>query len=577
MDKDIHKIMELVGNKHRYVIFVIIMNLIIWINVSVVNYSLAFIETKPEVSYTDGSETKNTKLNYEICEKFNYTVTKDYKYSIITDFKDGTECNKLKNSLIGTFHSLGVLLGNFLFQVIPAKIGYKNLLVYFHYIHAVLVLITIFYKNYYYFQVLNCVIMFVTKIMLNTSLVISNEIIDFKYKSLISSFINSGNGLGGMFYVLMYFLIEDWRYVFVVSVCITAISGIIIHIFYHESMAYLLINKDYERFYNTLLYISKKNNRIKEFEEEINKNEEFKQCLEQLKSYTLPDKNEKESENKKEDIKVIEVESQNSLKKQKKLNLQKSGQSDELSQIKDNTTNRNAENKTELKELKEIKETNNEVKLSNEKTTKKIKGSFFQLFKYPSVRYIAIILSVGWFCNSTLFYGLVIGIKTLKGSQYRNTAILYVCDFCAYNVSGFFSNSKLGRKISLQIFTMGYGIFCLIMCFTFDYNKNVVVGFYFCARLSMICAFCVYYTYAFESYPISVANIGYSLNSATCSLAGIIIPFIIEYLKEKYVFLIYGIFGVVCTGLFFFLKETRGMPRADNIKEIEEELNNEQK
>lgn len=336
MDKDIHKIMELIGNKHRYIIFIIIMNLIIWINVSVVNYSLAFIETKPEVTYIDEGEVKNTKLNYEICESFIYNVTKDYKYSIITDFEDGTECNKLKNSLIGTFHSFGVLLGNFLFQVIPAKMGYKNLLVYFHYIHAVLVLITIFYKNYYYFQVLNCVIMFLTKIMLNTSLVISNELIDFKYKSLISSFINSGNGLGGMFYVLMYFLIEDWRYVFVVSVCITAVSGIIIHIFYHESLAYLLIKKEYDRFYNTLLYIAQKNNRKKEFEEEIQKNEEFKKCLEQLKSYTLPDKNENNSEKNKEEDKKSVAESQNIEETQKKAIIQKTERStDEMLRMKE--------------------------------------------------------------------------------------------------------------------------------------------------------------------------------------------------------------------------------------------------
>ena len=122
------------------------MNLILWMNVSVVNYSLAFIETKPEVIYQDGRKMISKKLNYEICDKYDYIITKDYKYSIITDFKDGTECNKLKNSLIGTFHSFGVLLGNFLFQLIPAKMGYKNLLVYFHYIHAVLILICIFYK-----------------------------------------------------------------------------------------------------------------------------------------------------------------------------------------------------------------------------------------------------------------------------------------------------------------------------------------------------------------------------------------------------------------------------------------------
>ena len=560
MDKDIHKIMELVGNKHCFVIFVIIVNLVIWINVSTINYSVAFIEAKPEVMYKDNGQNITTKLNYEICDKYEYIVTKDYKYSIVTDFKDGTECNKLKISLIGTILSFGVFLGNFLFQVIPSKIGFKNLLVYFHYLHAVLLVITIFYKNYYYFQVLNFIIMFLTKIMLNTSLVINNELVDLKYKSLISSFINSGNGLGGMFYVLLYFLLEDWRYVFIVGACISLVTGIIIHIFYHESLAQLLIKKKYNEFYNALLSIAKKNNRVKEFEEGISQNEEYKKCLEQLKSYTLDEKNEKELE-KSEDKKITKNDEN-----------QKTTKNDELLQIKENSTNRNNEKQNEVNQS-----TNSQKNLINVKSPKKIKGSFFQLFKYSSVRYTAIILSVGWFCNATLFYGLVIGIKTLKGSQYRNTAILYLCDFCAYNLSGLFSNSKLGRKLSLQIFTFAYGIFCLVMCFTFDYNKNVVIGFYFCARFSMICSFCVYYTFAFESYPISVANIGYSLNSATCSVAGIVIPFIIEYLKEKYVFLIYGIFGVVCTGLFFFLKETRGMPRADNIKEIEEEMLKEQK
>ena len=560
MDKDIHKIMELVGNKHCFVIFVIIVNLVIWINVSTINYSVAFIEAKPEVMYKDNGQNITTKLNYEICDKYEYIVTKDYKYSIVTDFKDGTECNKLKTSLIGTILSFGVFLGNFLFQVIPSKIGFKNLLVYFHYLHAVLLVITIFYKNYYYFQVLNFIIMFLTKIMLNTSLVINNELVDLKYKSLISSFINSGNGLGGMFYVLLYFLLEDWRYVFIVGACISLVTGIIIHIFYHESLAQLLIKKKYNEFYNALLSIAKKNNRVKEFEEGISQNEEYKKCLEQLKSYTLDEKNEKELE-KSEDKKITKNDEN-----------QKTTKNDELLQIKENSTNRNNEKQNEVNQS-----TNSQKNLINVKSPKKIKGSFFQLFKYSSVRYTAIILSVGWFCNATLFYGLVIGIKTLKGSQYRNTAILYLCDFCAYNLSGLFSNSKLGRKLSLQIFTFAYGIFCLVMCFTFDYNKNVVIGFYFCARFSMICSFCVYYTFAFESYPISVANIGYSLNSATCSVAGIVIPFIIEYLKEKYVFLIYGIFGVVCTGLFFFLKETRGMPRADNIKEIEEEMLKEQK
>ena len=58
-------------------------------------------------------------------------------------------------------------------------------------------------------------------------------------------------------------------------------------------------------------------------------------------------------------------------------------------------------------------------------------------------------------------------------------------------------------------------------------------------------------------------------------VAGVVIPFIIEYIEEKYVFLIYAIEGVVCTLLFLFLKETRGKEREDNIKEIEEEIKKE--
>ena len=553
--------MELVGNKNRFTIFIIIMNLVLWINVSVLNFSIAFIETKPKVAYMKDSELISEKLTYDICDKYDFIIKEDYKYSIITDFGDGTECNKLKISLIGTINSIGILLGNFLFHIISGKFGYKNILFTFHIGEAVCLLISIFWKNYYYFQVLNCFIMFFTKSILNSSLVINNEVIDLKYKAIISSFVNSGLGLGGMFYVLMYYLLKDWRYVFIVGVCITAISGILIQIFYHDSFVRSLTNKNYDKFYSDILYIAKRNGREKEFLEGINNDPKYKECLQKLKEYTLnsDDKNNKEQK-KVGGTDVIQV--------QNKVNIEAEQKNPETSEVL--VLNKKTEKNETTPNLK-----TEEVNKNTPETKKQIKGSLLQIFKYGSVRYILIILSVGWFCNSTLFYGLVIGIKSLKGSQYRNTAILYLCDFCAYNISGLFSNSRLGRKISLQIFTLGYGVFCLVMFLVFDKNKDVVVGFYFCARLSMICGFCVYYSFAFESFPLSVATYGYSF-AATCSaLAGVVVPFIIEYIKEKYVFLIYAIEGALCFLLFFFLKETRGKEREDNIKEIEELLNKE--
>ena len=250
MDKDIHTIMELVGNKNRFTIFIIGMNLFLWINVSILNYSLAFIETKPKVTYIKDGNEITEKLKYDICDKYDFIIKEDYKYSIITDFEDGTECNKLKNSLIGTINSIGILLGNFLFHMISGKFGYKNILFIFHICHAIFLLVSIFWDNYYFFQVINCFVMFFTKCILNSSLVMNNEIVDLKYKAMISSFVNSGLGLGGMFYVLMYYLLKDWRYVFIVGVCLSAISGIIIKIFFHDSLVQSLINKDFDKFYN---------------------------------------------------------------------------------------------------------------------------------------------------------------------------------------------------------------------------------------------------------------------------------------------------------------------------------------
>jgi len=550
MDKDIHTIMELVGNKHRFTIFIIVMNLVLWINVSVLNFSLAFIETKPKVTYKKDGQATTEKLTYDICDKYDFIIKEDHKYSIITDFEDGTECNKLKISLIGTVNSIGILLGNFLFHIISGKFGYKNILFIFHIGHAVFLLVSIFWDNYYYFQVINCFVMFFTKCILNSSLVMNNEIVDLKYKAMISSFVNSGLGLGGMFYVLMYYLLKDWRYVFIVGTCLSAISGVIIKIFYHDSLVQSLINKDFDKFYNNLVYIAKMNGREKEFNEGIVNDEKYKNCLEKLKGYTNEESNKETVVKYSKKDKMVTTQT---VEIQQRMATESSHKS--ADKLISSTKSNNSENSVETK--------------------KEIKGSLLQIFKYSSVRYICIILSVGWFCNSTLFYGLVIGIKTLKGSQYRNTAILYLCDFCAYNISGFFSNSKLGRKLSLQIFTLGYGIFCLVMFLVFDKNKDVVVGFYFCARLFMICGFCVYYSYAFESYPISVATFGYSFNATCSAVAGVVIPFIIEYIEEKYVFLIYAIEGVVCTLLFLFLKETRGKEREDNIKEIEEEIKKE--
>jgi len=50
-----------------------------------------------------------------------------------------------------------------------------------------------------------------------------------------------------------------------------------------------LVDKDYDKFYNDILYIARKNGREKEFLEGIEQNEKYKSCMGKLKEYTMKD------------------------------------------------------------------------------------------------------------------------------------------------------------------------------------------------------------------------------------------------------------------------------------------------
>ena len=619
MEQDIHELVSLAGHRNKYQAFIVGIVFLIWVNTSVINYSLAFLESMPEITHVveeNGSQTlKAETLTYEICDE-DYDVKQRYEHSAFTDFNDGTECHQLKVSLIGTVNYIGSTIGNIFFGSISNLIGMKRHLVVYHILYSVFLVVGIVFKsNYYVFQLSNLIAQYACKSLINASLVLSGEIIDYKLKTITNGLINSGLGIGGMFYVLMFLLIKKWYYVYIVSIGIALATALIIQIWFYDSMKECLLNKDFEKFMKNIKYIAKKNGKLKEFEEGI-KTEKYAVILERLKSYTiqtekikaLGDGNENKPEDKNNEIHIETENSEKSPKKEKESpekekespeNSEKSPEKEKESPENNNynITKENIDNKKESQSQRQLltihknksqnksekseKETveASSRKLPNEninqKKAKQAKGSCLDLIKYPSIRYKFLLLCLFRFCNGTLFSGLAIGLKSLKGNLHRNTAILYLVDFFGYNVSGFASDSCLGRKGTLQLLTGCYGVFSLIMFFCFNINA-VVLTFYFCTRFCIMCAFSCYYTLAYETYPLSVASIGFGVNTGFNSFAGMLVPFVIEYMEDRYVFLMYGIFGVVCFCLFFFIPETKGKPIPDNIKEVEEAMQKEE-
>ena len=130
MQNTITKLVVLAGNQHKFQYFIAVMCFLYWFNFNMLGFSLAFLENVPMVSYFDkeNNETVVESLDYDICdwEKDKYTIVETYDYSWIINL--GIECEKLKVSLIGTFVSVGMLLGAVLYSYITKFLGQKKAL-----------------------------------------------------------------------------------------------------------------------------------------------------------------------------------------------------------------------------------------------------------------------------------------------------------------------------------------------------------------------------------------------------------------------------------------------------------------
>ena len=130
MEEEIAQLVALAGNKNRYQYFIAFLCFLFWVNLTVLAFSLGFLENKPLISYYDAEKNETTveSMEYDHCDwdKSNYTIVETYKFSWVINL--GLECEKLKVSLIGTFTSIGALLGAILYSSFTKRFGAKKVI-----------------------------------------------------------------------------------------------------------------------------------------------------------------------------------------------------------------------------------------------------------------------------------------------------------------------------------------------------------------------------------------------------------------------------------------------------------------
>ena len=207
MDEKIEKIISLVGNENRYQYFTLIIIVFLWINCNFIAIVLPFIEREPIINYIDSKGEKhfNVTLTNEICSETGgiYEVVESFDYSWVQEY--GIECNNVDIGLISMFAFIGNTAGGFVFSFITKFLAHKTILIVSSFGFCLGVFLCTIVTSYTYFYfLLFCEILIgmFGNCLCYSSLVVAQEIVSNKKRSIFSSIINIGYSLCGIIYLL---------------------------------------------------------------------------------------------------------------------------------------------------------------------------------------------------------------------------------------------------------------------------------------------------------------------------------------------------------------------------------------
>ena len=517
-DEKIEKLLSLAGNENRYQYFALCVFLFLWMNCNFLAPVLPYLEREPIISYVDENGiTQKTSLTNEICGK-EYEIIERFGYSWVSEFN--IECDQFMIGLIGVFTFIGNTLGSMAFSFVPKFLSHKNILIYSSIFFSINIYIMTFVNSIKYFYIIFICLLFnglFGNLLCYSSLVVSEEIVSSRRRSLFSSVINTGYGFCGIMYSFIFMYVQNWRYDCYILIGLSLLTGIIIWLFIYDSPRSYIDNKDMETTLKILEGVAEFNGMKEQFLKEI-ETEEIKKLIKDINDYNI-------------------------------------GKEEELDEINNEDDENNNKDRNDLL-----------VKKQKKKQGEKI--TIFSSLKYPSLRYKFLILCVLWFGTRATSNCISLYSKALPGNYYFNIIFLFIFESVAYNVSGLLINIKsLGRRGTLwSQYLIITTIFLLLSFLNFSIPVELFLNF--CARFCAAAIELVYWTYTLEVYPTPVRSLNFGVNVTFGNIGSILAPMVYEYMPSWMFLFVFAVLSIFHSILLIFLPETEGKPMAETIEEL---------
>ncbi|KAM8881613.1 solute carrier family 22 member 13-like [Synchiropus picturatus] len=206
-------------------------------------------------------------------------------------------------------------------------------------------------------------------------------------------------------------------------------------------------------------------------------------------------------------------------------------------------------------------------KLEDEGTAKK--GTMIDIFRRPSLRTRALIMSYQWFGTGLVYFGLSLNVGGFGLNIYITQFIFGLVEIPArFGVLPLIE--YFGRKHSLAGLLSFGGLACLgILAIPKDLPVVVTVVAVLGKFAASSCSALIY-IYTAELYPTNVRQSGVGLNSTFARVAGILAPLtkLLVRFHETIPMLIYGIVPITAAVLCLFLPETRNTQLQDHAEDL---------
>ena len=507
MDKLTERLENKSSQRNRFQIVSCAVLVFVYMQLDFLPNMLAYFTKMPNVIIlNDSFQFEVTQLTFILCEQ-NPEVLTFPGYSII--YSLGEHCNKIKTALFSSFLFLGLLTAAKTAILLIDSIGRKKTIMLALSLNAVCQSLLLFPFNIYYIYFLMLFGGWTSGVSIITGYIYASENFINNFRSIGIGFLMLGCGLGGVVFILLAWMFDSSRLLFIVSATCSVVGIVLVSFLLIESPKFYLTKGNWRGFFFALRKIAKFNGTEKEFDAYI----QYPNSLYELEDAPLFVETE-----------VVEAVNQQTIA----------------------AVQQDCESMIDLHKIKGCEQMNANKSYS-----------LLDILSFKSQRLQFLLASYCFFTVSCCLYGFLIFIKKIPGNMYVNGIFMLTGFSISYCFSSIPTNLKfLGRKYSSILYlTVAFTIYLLLQFGSF--SEEVFIGLAVVGAMSSGASLTAIIIWFSEIYPLSIKTAAFSFNTVFNRIGGIITPFIVD-LCEGYSSLVYGSICAFAIVGMCFIDETLG-------------------